>query len=70
MNNLTILNLNGQLVTDSREVAKMIGKGHKNLLRDIKGYVGILESSTLSPQNFFIPSNLIKKRETIKRWMN
>lgn len=57
MNNLTILNQNGQLVTDSREVAKMVGKGHKNLLRDIKGYMGILESSTLSPQNFFIPSN-------------
>lgn len=57
MNNLTIINQNGKLVTDSREVAKMIGKGHKNLLRDIKGYMGILESSTLSPQNFFIPSN-------------
>lgn len=54
MNNLTVSNLNGKLVTDSREVADMVGKEHKNLLRDIKGYMDILQSSTLSPANFFI----------------
>lgn len=31
-----------QATIDSREVAKMVGKEHKNLLRDIKGYLEIL----------------------------
>lgn len=56
MNELTVINYDGQLVIDSREVAEMIGKEHKNLLRDIKGYVDILTGSNLSPLNFFIPS--------------
>lgn len=56
MSELTVINHNGQFVVDSREVAEMIGKEHKNLLRDIKGYVDILTSSSLSPLNFFIPS--------------
>lgn len=58
MNNITIkqINIGGQAVpvVDSREVAEMVGKEHKNLLRDIKGYAEILESSNLSSQNFFI----------------
>jgi Rha family phage regulatory protein len=58
LNNLTIkqINIGGQAVpvVDSREVAEMVGKEHKNLLRDIKGYAEILESSNLSSQNFFI----------------
>lgn len=58
MRNLTIkqINIAGQIVpvTDSREVASMTGKEHKNLSRDIKGYIEILESSNLSSQNFFI----------------
>ena len=57
MNNLTIINRDGQLLVDSREVAEMVQKEHSNLMRDIKGYVSILENSTLSSQNFFIKSN-------------
>lgn len=38
MNNLTVFEQNGQLLTDSREVAMMVGKDHAKLLRDIKGY--------------------------------
>ncbi len=56
MGKLTIINHKGINVTDSREVAVMTRKEHKNLLRDIKGYVDILESSKLSSQEFFIPS--------------
>ena len=55
MNQLKVVSFNSQLVTDSRDVAEMVGKEHKNLMRDIKGYVEILESSKLSSQNFFIP---------------
>lgn len=58
MNNLIIkqINIGGQAipVVDSREVSEMVGKEHKNLLRDVKGYAEILESSNLSSQNFFI----------------
>ena len=58
MNDLTVFNRNGQLYTDSREVAKMVGKQHKNLIRDIDGYIGVLnQSSKLSADNFFIRSN-------------
>lgn len=43
--NLTVVNHEGTLVADSREVAKMIGKEHRNLIRDIRGYVETLEKS-------------------------
>ncbi|WP_207652687.1 Rha family transcriptional regulator [Desulfosporosinus sp. FKA] len=61
MNNLKVINQNGLFVIDSREVAEMTGKDHKNLLRDIKGYVEILDSpsSKLSSANFFIPSTYL-----------
>lgn len=42
-----------QQVIDSRDVAKMIGKTHKNLMRDIRSYINDLEmSSKLSPSDF------------------
>jgi Rha family phage regulatory protein len=55
MNELTVIEQNGQLLIDSREVALMVGKDHSNLMRDIRGYVAILENSELNSQNFFIP---------------
>lgn len=33
MNNLTVFEQNGQLLTDSREVAMMVGKGHASCKR-------------------------------------
>lgn len=69
--NLTVVNHEGTLVADSRDVAEMIGKNHKELLRDIKNYIQIMgkESETLTeaesaklrsrkidPSDFFIPS--------------
>lgn len=56
---LQVLNQNGQLLVDSREVAEMVEKEHKNLLRDIKGYVNTLDGSNLSSQDFFIESTYI-----------
>lgn len=53
-----LFNFNGQPTLDSREVAKMIGKSHKNLMRDIRQYIKDLgPSSKLSPAQFFIESN-------------
>lgn len=62
MNNLTIIKKNGQLVTDSREVAVMVTKKHKNLLRDITNYVLILTSSKLSSSDFFIENKYIDSK--------
>ena len=36
---LTIINNNGVDVTDSRDVAKMLGKTHSNLMRDIRSCI-------------------------------
>lgn len=38
MNELTIIDHQGKKVIDSRQVSEMVGKEHKHLLRDIKGY--------------------------------
>jgi len=56
VNSLTVIKHDGQLVTDSREVATMVEKDHAHLLRDIKGYVDILTQSNFGFSEFFIPS--------------
>lgn len=56
MSDLTIINHNGQLVTDSREVAEMIDKRHADLMRSINSYITILENAKMRYQDFFIPS--------------
>ncbi|MFT8351125.1 Rha family transcriptional regulator [Clostridium saccharoperbutylacetonicum] len=56
-----------ELTIDSREVAEMTGKEHKNLMRDIRSYVKVLEdSSTLSSHNFFIESTYINSQNKEK----
>lgn len=61
MTNLTTQN--NQQFIDSREIAEMMGKDHKYVLRDIEGtddVVGILptlESANLHYQNYFIKSS-------------
>jgi phage regulator Rha-like protein/mRNA-degrading endonuclease toxin of MazEF toxin-antitoxin module len=60
--NLTIVNRDGQFTIDSREVAEMTDKRHDHLLRDIDGYIEIMENpilgngSTIKVSDFFIPS--------------
>ena len=54
----TVQNNKGTLVVDSRVVADMVDKEHKNLLRDIRNYESqILTNSNLSSLNFFIKSS-------------
>lgn len=55
MNQLKVLSIEGQLVTDSREVAEMTGKEHKELMRSIRQYSSILTSADLRSSEFFIP---------------
>ena len=60
MNELTIIENNGILVIDSREVAEMLGKRHSDLLRDIEKYIETMKESQnakLRSDNFFIESS-------------
>lgn len=45
MNELTVFNFNQIDVVDSREVAKLIEKRHDHLIRDISGYIKIMEAN-------------------------
>lgn len=49
---MTVKNINGQQVIDSREVAEMVEKSHAHLLRDISGYIKIMEKSNESKNGF------------------
>ena len=54
--NLTLVKKDGQHWVDSRQVAKMVDKEHKNLLRDIAGYLVDLHKNTelnIEPSVFF-----------------
>lgn len=68
---MKLLDFKGQSVIDSRDVAEMIGKKHKNLVRDIDKYVSDIEEGSdlsrpqkekISAQDFFIPSTYISKQ--------
>ena len=76
MHELTIIKQNGGSYIDSREVAEIIGKAHRHLLRDIRGYCEIMlrnglpnlglseffvESSFMNLQNKEMPCYLISK---------
>ena len=56
MNELKIINHNGTHVVDSREVAEMIGKQHKDLLESIRSYEQFLLSGEFRSVDFFISS--------------
>lgn len=58
MNELQVINFNGQYVVDSREVAEMVGKRHADLLRDIETYTNYLsQNAKLRSDEFFIESS-------------
>jgi Rha family phage regulatory protein len=60
-----VLNRNGQLVIDSREIAEMMGTNHWEVLRklegskDRKGYIKILADNHLVVSDYFIESSYI-----------
>ncbi len=66
MNQLKVISHNGQLVTESREVAKMTDKRHADLIRDIENYKSVLDqnaklrsdqNSKMSSDDFFIETS-------------
>lgn len=45
---------------DSRDVAKMIGKRHTDLIRDIRRHISVLETDAkLRPSDFFVESSYL-----------
>jgi Rha family phage regulatory protein len=68
MSNLTIINQDGKFLVDSRQVAEMVDKEHKNILADIRGYKSILENSgelNFQPTDFFIESTYMSDQNKI-----
>ena len=62
MEELTIKNHKGINVIDSREVAEMIGKNHKELMRSIRGYISVIEDSAkLRSADFFIAQKYLQE---------
>lgn len=62
MYDLTLIKQDGSVYIDSREVAAAIGKNHKDLLRDIRGYISIMEKTierNFAPNEFFIESSYV-----------
>lgn len=57
---LEIKQVNDELTVDSRDVAEMTGKEHRNIIRDIRGYIKVLDTcSNLSTLNFFVESTYL-----------
>lgn len=56
MNQLKVISLDGQLVTESRFVAEMIGKPHNDLMKSIRGYSQHLTAGDFPLSDFFLPS--------------
>lgn len=50
------------MVIDSREVAEMCEKEHKNLIRDIRNYSSILGETKIEPSDFFVASTYINSQ--------
>ena len=51
-----LINVSPVETIDSREVAEMVGIQHKDLLKKVRNYEGILTSAKLRPLDFFIPN--------------
>ena len=65
---MELLDFEGQSVLDSRDVAKMIGKTHAHLSRDIQGYIiDISTNPNLDSLSFFIPSTYTDKKGEVRK---
>ncbi len=53
---LPVFEYRGQAVADSRDVAALIGKRHKDVMRQIRTMYGHLIGRNFAPNDFFIPA--------------
>lgn len=63
MNQLQVINQNGQLLVDSRDVAEMIGVRHSDLLERIGGYIKHLTNGKFRSLDFFVESTYIDAKK-------
>ena len=57
-----LMNTSAIETIDSREVAEMIDMRHDNLMKKIRNYQRILDSSKLRSQDFFVPSTYVNNQ--------
>ncbi len=57
MDELQIINQDGKLYANSREIATMVKKDHAMLMRDIRKYVKVLTTAKLQALDFFVESS-------------
>lgn len=71
MKEIELISMNGNQFLDSRDVAKMLGKQHAHLMRDIKKFINDISTNpNLDRLNFFIESNYVDaKGETRKYYL-
>lgn len=71
MQDLQVVEQNNEFYVDSREVAEMVGKEHKHLIRDIENYKSvILQSPNLDPANYFEKSTYIgRNNQSYKHYL-
>lgn len=62
MNNLTVFEQNGKLLTDSREVALLVEMNHFDLIKKIRGYVKYLNESNFTVVDFFVESRYVDSK--------
>lgn len=71
MQDIQVVEQNNEFYIDSREVAEMVNKEHKHLIRDIENYKSvILQSPNLDPANYFEESTYIGgNNQTYKHYL-
>lgn len=62
MYDLKLTEYRGQIVVDSRDVAKAIGKEHRNLIRSIRTYYKHLGELKIERSKFFIPTTYLSEQ--------
>jgi len=63
MKELMVFEVNGQILTDSRYVADMVGDKHDQLMRKIRRYIEVIShSAEMQSDNFFIESSYLNSR--------
>lgn len=63
MNETKIIQINSRQTIDSRDVAKMISKRHRDLMRDIRRYINVIEEGAkLRSRAFFIESTYLSRQ--------
>lgn len=66
MNQLKVISIDGRLVTESRDVAEMVGQQHKELLRTIRGYIAVLTGADMRSSDFFVPHTYLDAKKEVR----